>query len=450
MNRILVLGAGQSSPYLIDHLLNHAQKGGWSVTVGDRDADMATRRVGGHPNGNAIELDANDFTALAAQIRRADVVVNFLSPAFQHQLAVECVEHGAHMISASYRDQRVRELHPEAQRKGTLILTEIGLDPGIDHMSAMKLIHGIRQRGGVVTSFVSYGSGVPAPDSLSNPLKYAVTWNPRNVVMSAEHGAQYLIDNKIKIVPYSQVFQRSWPVEVDGVGTMEAYPNRDSLSYMETFGLEHVHRMVRGTLRYPGWGETWRQIVRLGLPNETLRVPNLSERTWGELVEMFVPRHVSGSSLDQRIASHLNISPTGTIMEKMRWLGLLSDEKVGVAGDTAADALAHLLRSKLTLQQGERDMVVLVHELEVTYPKENDRRELVTSTLIEYGQPDGFTAMSKTVGLPAALATTLVLEGKIPLTGSHIPTHPSIYEPILVELEKAGLVFNENVVELTE
>lgn len=445
MKQILVLGAGQSSPYLIDYLLTKARERDWFVTVGDRDAELAARRVGGHACGDAIGVDANDFTMLAAQIGRSDVVINLLSPAFQHQLAVQCVAHGKHMISASYRDQRVRDLHTEAQRKGSLILTEIGLDPGIDHMSAMRLIERIRQHGGIVKSFVSYGSGVPAPDSPSNPLQYVVTWNPRNVVMAGENGAQYLVDGQIKIVPYPQVFQRSWPVEVDGVGTMEAYPNRDSLSYMATFGLEHVTQMIRGTLRYPGWSEIWRQIVQLGLPNETLRVPRLAERTWAELVEMFLPRHASGANLEQRVASHLGISPTGTIMRKLKWLGLLANKKTGVAGDTAADAMIHLLRTKLALKPGERDMVVLFHELEVAYPQEENRREKITSTLVAFGEPDGFTAMSKTVGLPAALAASLILDGVIPLTGSHIPTHPSIYEPILAELEKAELSFAEKV-----
>jgi saccharopine dehydrogenase-like NADP-dependent oxidoreductase len=304
MKKILVLGAGQSTPYLIHYLLEEAESQGWFVTVGDRDISLAERRINKHPRGQAIGVDANDISLLGSLIQKSDVVVNLLAPALQHQVALECVERGKHMVSASYRDRNIRDLGAEAQRRGVLILNEVGLDPGIDHMSAMKVIHGIRGRGGRVTSFVSYGSGVPAPDSCSNPLKYAVTWNPRNVVMSSEHGAQYMINNLIKIVPYHDVFSRSWPVEVQGIGTMEAYPNRDSLSYREFYGLEHTHQMVRGTLRYPGWSETWCQIVRLGLSNETLRIPNMADRTYAELLEMFIPRTVSAMTLSERVAIH--------------------------------------------------------------------------------------------------------------------------------------------------
>jgi len=448
MKHILVLGAGQSSPFLIHHLLELAEKHDWFITVGDRDVDLAARRVDKHARGQAVAVDANDISLLATLIKKATLVVNLLAPAFQHQIAIECVDHKAHMVSASYRDRNVRELNNEAQRKGVIILNEVGLDPGIDHMSAMKVIHEIRQRGGRVTSFVSYGSGVPAPDSCSNPLKYAITWNPRNVVMSSEFGAQYLINGKIKIVPYPDVFARSWPVQVEGIGTMEAYPNRDSLSYRETYGLQYTHQMVRGTLRYPGWSETWCQIVRLGLPNETLRIPNIAERSYAELVEMFLPRTVAGATIEERVAFHLKISPTGKIMDNFRWLGLFSEEPVGPVGETMAEAMIALLTRKLTLGPTERDMVVVQHEMEVEYPEEAARREKHISTLIAYGEPGGFTAMSRTVGLPAALAVELILTGGLPLTGSHIPTHPAIYTPILAGLEKAGLTFTDRVMPL--
>jgi saccharopine dehydrogenase-like NADP-dependent oxidoreductase len=443
MKHILILGAGQSAPYLIAFLLEHARQHDWFVTVADLDERLAAARVGDSPRGAAIAIDASDHDMMSAQIQKADVVVNLLSPVFQHQIAWECVLHGKHMISASYRDRQVRQLHRDAQRKGVLILCEVGLDPGIDHMSAMRVIHDIHNRGGVIERFYSYGSGVPAPDSIDNPLKYVVTWNPRNVVMSAEHGAQYLIDGKIKIVPHSHVFQRSWPVNVDGIGPMEAYPNRDSLSYKELYGLPHADTMMRGTLRYPGWSETWHQIVRLGLPNENMRIPALKNRTWAELVEMFIPRDVAGVDLPQRVASHLNISPTGHIMQNMRWLGLFDEAPTAVEGETAADAMIHLLRKKLALKEGGRDMVVIVHEVHVRYPDENDRFEKVTSTMVEYGQPSGFTAMAKTVGLPAAIAVKLLLTGDLPMTGSHIPTHPAIYTPILAELEATGIRITE-------
>jgi len=443
MKKILILGAGQSSPFLISYLLEHAEEFGWFVTVADRDLNAAASRIAGHSRGDAIELNANDMAMLTAQIKRSDVVVNMLAPHFQHLVAWECVQNGTHMISASYRDQQVRELHADAQRSDLLILCECGLDPGIDHMSAMSLVNDIRSHDGIIEGFVSYGSGIPAPDSISNPLKYAITWNPRNVVMAAEHGAQYLKAGKIKIVPHWQVFQRSWVVEVEGLGTMEAYPNRDSLSYKQIYGLDYAETMIRGTLRYPGWSETWLQIVRLGMPNEELRIPDLARRTYAEVIEMFLPRNTSGDNLPQRVANYLQISPTGGIMQNLRWLGLFSEEPTGVKGETAAAVMSHLLQKKLVLNEDERDMVVLVHELDVCYPKENDRREKIISTMIEYGEPNRFTAMSKTVGLPAAIAAKLLLTDDLPITGSHIPTHAAIYTAILRELSAAGLKFKK-------
>ncbi len=445
MKQVLVLGAGKSSPYLISQLLEMADEHDWFVTVGDLDVEMARERVGDHPRGNAVRFDVNDSHLRDIQIRSADLVVNMLAPAFLDLIAWDCVTHGRHMLSVSYRDKALRELEPDAQRKGVLILCELGLDPGIDHMSAMALIHRVRAEGGRITSFCSYGSGIPAPDQEQTPMRYVITWNPRNVVMSGQKGAQYMEDGMIKIVPYHHVFHHTWAVEVEGVGPLEAYPNRDSLSYMQSFGLDDVQTMIRGTLRYPGWSETWAQIVQLGLPNEDMRIPNLADRTYAEVVEMFLPLNVSGPKIETRIARFLSISPTGRIIENMRWLGLLSNERIGCSGESPADMLKHLLSRKLPLTPDKRDLVVLVHELKVDYPGTERPAERITSTLVAEGEAGGYTAMSKTVGLPAALAARLVLTGELHLTGCHIPTHPSIYEPILEDLAKSGLEFVEQV-----
>jgi saccharopine dehydrogenase-like NADP-dependent oxidoreductase len=446
VKQVLVLGAGKSSPFLIAHLLELAGTHDWFVTVGDVDVEVARRHVGRHPRGAALAFDINDAHLRSAQIEKSDVVVNMLSPVFQDLVAWDCVAHGRHMRSVSYDDEAVRDLSTDARRKGVLLLTDLGLDPGIDHMSAMKLIRRIQAEGGRVDSFRSYGSGIPAPEGDLNPLRYVVSWNPRNVVMSAEHGAQYMLDGKIKLVPFHQVFLHTWAVDVPGIGTLEAYPNRDSLSYIRAFGLRDARTMIRGTLRYPGWSETWSQIVRLGLPNETLRIPDLARRTYAEVLEMHLPLTVSGSGLEQRMANYLGISPTGKIMENLRWLGLFSDEPTGCEGETAAAMMVHVLSRKLPLEPGQRDMVVLAHELEVEYPGQDRPRETISSTLVERGDPDGFTAMARTVGLPTAVAVKLLLTDGIPITGSQIPTHPSIYEPVLREIAKAGLVFTEQVV----
>ncbi len=443
MKQVLVLGAGKSSPYLIDSLARYAAEDDWQVTVGDVDPAAAAERIAGLDRVRAVRFDVNDSELRDKHIGEADLVVNFLAPKFQTLVAWDCVQHGTHMISASYRTQKLRDLDADARRKGVLVLAEMGLDPGIDNMSAMQLIDRVHADGGYVASFCSYGSGIPAEDQAHNPFRYVITWNPRNVVMSAEHGAQFMEEGRIKIVPYHHVFHHTWRVEVDGVGTLEAYPNRDSLSYMQSFGLDRVHTMIRGTLRYPGWSETWAKIVELGLPNETLRIPDLADRTFAEVVEMFLPLNVSGPKIETRVARFLGISPTGTVIEKMNWLGLFDDAPTGCKGNTAAHMLVELMERKLPLGDDLRDMVVLKHDLEVVY--ENRSAEHIESTLVAKGEPGGFTAMSKTVGGPAALAARMILRGELDLTGCLIPTEPAIYEPVLKALADDGIAFRETV-----
>ena len=444
MKQLLVLGAGQSTSYLVGKLLEDAEHEDWFVTVGDLDEDLAGQTVGNHARGEAVRFDVHDAGVRSTRIEHADVVINMLPAAYQDLVAWDCVNHGRHMVSVSYRDQAVRDLDLDAKRKGVLLLCEMGLDPGIDHMSAMSLIQRLREDGGRIVGFRSYGSGIPAPDQPQNPLRYVVTWHPRNVVMAGFGGSQYMEDGNVKIVPFHQVFNHTWSVDVDGIGPLEAYANRDSMSYMKSFGLDHVHTMIRGTLRYPGWSETWSPIVQLGLPNETLRIPDLADRTYAEVVEMFLPLTVKGAPLDQRVARFLQISPTGRIMENLRWLGLFSNERIGCKGDTAAAMLIHLLQTKLPLTPEMRDMVVLVHELDVEYPDNDRSPELIRSTLVVEGEAGGVTAMARSVGLPVVIAVKLLLGGELSLTGSLIPTHPAIYAPVLQRIERAGLRFKES------
>jgi saccharopine dehydrogenase-like NADP-dependent oxidoreductase len=263
--------------------------------------------------------------------------------------------------------------------------------------------------------------------------------------MAGERGAQFLDRGKVRIVPYHNLFQNSWPVHVPGVGSMEAYPNRDSLSYRKLYGIHETENMIRGTIRYPGFCETWTQIARLGLPNETLRIPRLAERSWAEMVEMFLPTQVAGDDLASRVANFLGISPTGQIVKNLTWLGLFSDDKTGVEGDTAAEAMVELLNRKLRLGAEGRDMIVLQHDLVVRYPDEGSRRERIVATLLAFGEPGGFTAMARTVGMPAAVASELILTDRIPLTGCQVPTHPALYRPILGELEARDLRMTEEV-----
>jgi len=443
MKQILVLGAGQSTPYLISYLLKQAEKYDWFIKVGDINYKLALSRLGGHPRGSAVFFDVNDAVTRSTHISQSDLVVNMLAPQFQYLVALECLHHRKHMISASYQSHRVGELNKDAHRLGLLILNEMGLDPGIDHMSAMSLIQKVKSEGGSIVTFESYGSGLPAPEAITNPLRYCITWNPRNVAMAGEEGAQYMEHGKIKILPHYKVFQRTWKVYVEGVGDLEAYPNRDSLIYRELFGIETVKTMVRGTLRYPGWSETWNQIVQLGLTNESLIIPDLSKKTYREFIEMFLPVNTVGSDLEHQVANYLNINPTGKIMENLRWLGLFSDEEIGGHVHTPAEVLVHILQNKLKLPPKTRDMVIIVHNVKAYFKNKKTHWEKITSTLIDYGDPDGFTAISKAVGLPAGIAAKLILLGKLPITGCHIPTIPAIYQPVLEELKSMGIHFKE-------
>lgn len=444
MKKILVLGAGQSTSYLISSLLARAQGLDWFVTVCDRNSDLASERVLGHSRGQAVVLDANDPSTRASILKGSDVVVNMLTRPYQYPVAIDCLNNQAHMLTASYEDPKVRGLDTEAHRKGVLILNEMGLDPGIDHMIAMSMIQKVHNQGGIVSSLRSYGGGLPAPEEEANPLRYAITWNPRNVLMAGEDGAMYKEGGKFKLLPFHAVFERTWTVEVEGVGTLEAYPNRDSLTYEAVLGLRKTSTIIRGTLRYPGWCETWQQIIRLGLANEALRMTNLKNMSYAELTEMCLPPSEKRVPLEQQVAGYLGISMKGRIMDNLRYLGLFSAEKIGNDAETVSQAMLHLVRNKLRMPPGARDVVILMHKMEVEYPDEGKTEKLV-STMIEYGIAGGGTAIARTVGLPIAIAIELLLTGRLQITGCRIPTHPAIYEPVLMRLKDEGLVIRETV-----
>lgn len=447
MKNVLILGAGQSTPYLIYYMLKQAENYDWNVIVADFNYEAALQKINNHPKGTAIQFDVNNDDLRNQLIEKSDVVINLLAPPFQFLIASDCLKHGKSVISASYENKKVAALNKEAQEKGILILNEMGLDPGIDHMSAMSLIQKIHDEGGIINSFISYGSAIPAPEVKSNPLNYCITWNARNVVMAGETGAIFLEDEKIKITPYRQLFESTFEVEVDGVGRLEAYPNRDSVSYIDVFKLENVKTMIRGTLRFPGYSELWSQIVKLGMPNEALEIPKLSEMTYNQFTEMFVPKTANFANLEDRVANFLKISPTGVIMDKLKWLGLFDDKIIGGNVKTSAEVLQKILFEKLPLPVGGRDMVILMHILEAEFPKTNARKKYV-STLVDYGEPNGITAIAKTVGAPAAIAAKLILLNELPITGTHIPTHPMIYSRVLSELETLNLKFVEKTEEI--
>lgn len=439
MKRALVLGAGQSTPFLIRHLLED-ESCPVEVVVADREVALAQSRVGGHPRGRAVGIDAQDSEAVAQRIRDADVVLNLLAPPFQVPIARLCLELGRSMVSASYRSPELLALEPEAKARGLVLASELGLDPGLDHMSAMRLFDRVRSDGGTVERFFSYGGGLIDRGTVTNPFDYAITWNPRNVVMAGESGAKFVDGGRLRVVPYPAVFRRTWAVPVPELGTLEAYGNRDSVEYIETYGLKEADTIVRATLRYPGFCEAWAAIARLGLAQESLHLPELSRWRWRDLTETFLPSGVERTSA--RLSAELALSESA--LAKLEWLGLLDDTPIGdiaPEAQTPAEALAALMRDRLSLPPEGRDLVVLHHVIHAKGPRAAERR--YTSTLLSYGEPSGPTAMAKTVGLPAGLCAQLILSGELSVVGCPIPTVEELYGVLLPRVEALGLQFRE-------
>lgn len=442
MKKVVILGAGRSAPYLIRRLVDLGPEQGWDVVVADMDIDAARSRIGDNaPHARAMALDATEEPELAEAIKGADVVCNLLAPRFQAAVARHCVEEGAHMVSVSYLSEETRELEGWARERGVMLLGEMGLDPGIDHMMAMEALEGVRADDGKILSFRSFGSGVPAPDSKSNPLQYLITWNPWNVATAGRAGAQYMLDGQIRIVPHRRLFLHTWPVEVEGVGTLEAYPNRDSLSYRDHFDLHDVRTMIRGTLRWPGYCETWSRIVKLGLTNTGLTIPDLADLSPREVIGMFLPLPVPADRVVEAATLFLELNPTGVVIKNLRFLGLFDQEPCGCSGNTVAEMLAHLLEQRLSPKSGDNDMVILVHQMDVEYPKNPSSCERVTYTMVDTGDAIGMSAMAKTVGLPTSLAAEMMLRGELQLSGCLLPTHEEIYKPVLAQLKQEGLRF---------
>lgn len=448
MKRILIFGAGKSSLYLIKYLLSIARERDYFITVCDRDEKSAHDAINHHSQGQAIGMDINDSTTRMGLISTADIVINMLTRPFQFQVALDCLNAGVSMLSASYEDPKVKKLHRDAVQKNIIILNEMGLDPGIDHMLAMSLLSDLKEKGAVIKSFRSYGSGLPEAKIDTNPFDYAITWNPRNVLLAGEDGAIYKEEGKIKMLPFHRIFDRTWAVPVKGLGYFEAYPNRDSLSYGSLLGINESRTVIRGTLRYPGWGEAWRQIIQLGMTNELILIPDLAEMTYREFTTMFLPASAHDANVEQVTSNYLGISPTGGIMSKLIWLGLFSREKIGGKAKTAAQAMTQLIIKKFVLPEGMTDMVILQIEVEAEFPNENNRKEKICRLMIDHGNGSAETAISRTVGLPVGVTADLLLQKKIQLIGVQIPTHPAIYERVLPALVENGISYTDEIFEL--
>ena len=441
MKHVLVLGAGLVARPLVRYLLEQPEV---SLAVASRTVSKAEALVDGHPKGKAIELNVKDEGKLERLVREADLAISLLPYTYHVQVAKLCLKHTTHLVTTSYVSEAMRALDGPARDAGLLFLNEIGLDPGIDHMSAMKIIDDVKNKGGYIASFESCCGGLPAPEANDNPFGYKFSWSPRGVVMAGRNPAVYLKDGEIIRIPGEELFRHHWTKEVEGLGELEVYPNRDSLQYKELYGFTEIKTLFRGTFRNPGWCETLEKIVRLGFLNDEER-PELKGRTFAEVTAMLIG---AGDTADLRAktAAFLDLDVDSPILDRLEWLGLFSQEPVHADPPTLLDVLAARMLEKMPYKEGERDMIVLQHDFIAEYP--DGKKEGITSLLIDYGIPHGDSSMARTVSLPAAIASKLIVEGRIDTVGVHIPVLPEIYEPVLAELENLDIKFKETTREL--
>ncbi|MDH7492745.1 MAG: saccharopine dehydrogenase C-terminal domain-containing protein [Candidatus Saccharicenans sp.] len=435
MKKVCLLGAGLVAGPLIEYLLQFAEV---ELKVADIDLERARSLVKDHPRGRVYQLDLQDRPALVELISEAEVVVSMVPYTFHPYVAEICLEQGKHLVTASYVSPVMKAMDGRAREKGLIFLNELGLDPGIDHMEAMRLIEAAHQAGGQAVSFVSYCGGLPAPEASDNPFGYKFSWSPRGVLLAGRNEARYLLDGREVVVPAEELFSHYKMIDIQGLGVFEGYPNRNSVSYLETYGIKEAKTMLRGTLRYPGWCQKMKKIGELGLLD-------ISEREWrAQTYAGFLREYLEigeGLELKAALAARLKLNPQSEVIESLEWLGLFSEQPLPSRKMSPLDLLVALMVEKLKYRAGERDMTVLQHQLTVDYPGKG--RELVTSTLIDFGQPHGHSSMSRTVGLPVALGVKLILERRIGLSGVLTPTVKEIYQPILAELEMLGLAFKE-------
>jgi len=440
MKSILILGAGRSSSSLINYLLENAAAKGWEVTVGDFSENVAKEKVGTSPCGKAISFDINDEASSTGAVERADVVISMM-PAHLHVMVAKlCLQLRKHLLNASYVTGEMKSFDEEARAKGLLFLNECGLDPGIDHMSAMQVIDRIKASGGTLVSFESFTGGLIAPETdPENPWRYKFTWNPRNVVMAGQGTAKYLQNGSFKYIPYQQLFQRITHVTVPGFGEYEGYANRDSLKYLETYGLQNISTMLRGTLRNKGYCGAWNVLVQLGCCDDSYSMDGVDKLTHRGFLDTFLEGADHGS-IEKKISANFGLDASGEEMKRLQWSGLFSDELVGLQQGTPAQILEHILMKKWKLNDGDKDFIVMWHRF---IYEQNGQKKEIQSYLTATGKDEIETAMAKTVGLPLAIAADLLIEGKISSRGVVIPTVKEIYEPVLATLRKFDIRFTE-------
>ncbi len=445
MKKILVIGAGRSSSSLIKYLLDNATNEDWLIRVGDMDLSIAEEKVNDHPRGEAFAFNALEPDQRAKEIEACDFVVSMLPARFHIEVVKDCILYKKDVITPSYVSKEMKALHEEAVNAGIIVMNEIGVDPGIDHLSAKKVLDEIADIGGEMTCFESFTGGLIAPESDNNPWNYKFTWNPRNVVLAGQGGAaKFIQEGKYKYIPYNKLFRRTEIINVEGRGNFEGYANRDSLKYRSIYGLEDIPTIYRGTLRKVGFSRAWNVFVQLGATDDSYILEGSKNMTHRDFINSFLAYNPH-DSVELKLRYYLKIEQDDIIWDKLVWLGIFEDTPLNLEEDkTPAQILQQILEAKWTLEPHDKDMIVMWHKF--GFRVDGIDRE-IHSSMSYIGADQTYTAMSDTVGLPVGICTKMILNGTIQLKGVQLPIHKEIYEPVLAELETFGIVFNEMEVE---
>jgi saccharopine dehydrogenase-like NADP-dependent oxidoreductase len=444
MKNILIIGAGKSSSALIKYLLDKSNEESLFLTIGDISTDNAKNLINNHKNAKAIVLDVFDKDQREENIQKSDLVISMLPARFHLDVAKDCITFGKHMVTASYISDEMKALDSLAKEKGLVFMNEIGLDPGIDHMSAMQVIDSIKDSGGKMLLFESFCGGIVAPESDNNLWNYKFTWNPRNVVLAGQGGAAMFIqEGTYKYIPYSKLFRRSEFITVNGSGKFEAIANRDSLKYRTVYGLEGIPTMYRGTIRKVGFSRAWNTFVQLGMTDDSYTIEESENMSYRDFVNLFLAYSPS-DSVELKLRSYLQIDQDDVMWAKLVELDIFNpDKKIGLKNATPAQMLQSILEKSWTLAEDDKDMIVMQH----LFGYELDgKRYQIESSFVVLGENQTYTAMSKTVGLPVGIAAIKILKGEIKTPGVQIPISREVYKPILKELEEHGIVFSERKV----
>jgi saccharopine dehydrogenase-like NADP-dependent oxidoreductase len=441
MKNVLIIGAGRSASSLIRYLLSKSKEEKLHLTVADLSLNLAKAKTQNHPNATPLALDIFNSDERKKAIANASIVISMLPAHLHIEIAKDCLEFKKHLVTASYISDGMQALNEEAIKNNLIFMNEIGLDPGIDHMSAMKVIDEIRSKGGKMLLFESFCGGLVAPESDNNLWNYKFTWAPRNVVLAGQGGAaKFIQEGTYKYIPYSALFRRTEFLEVEGYGKFEAYSNRDSLKYRSVYGLDDILTLYRGTIRRVGYSRAWNMFVQLGMTDDSYVLEGSENMSYRQFINSFLPYHPT-DSVEIKTRLILKIDQDDIMWDKLLELDLFNpDKKVNLPNATPAQILEKILTDSWALEPEDKDMIVMYHKFGYEL---NGEKKQIDSKMVCIGEDQTYTAMAKTVGLPVAIATLLILNGKITTPGVQLPIKKEVYEPILKELEEYGVIFNE-------